>query len=92
MTLKVQIKSKKNPKSSQTYKRTSESEMFDIIKEIHEEGLPKKDACVKYGLNRDILKCFILKNSTKDIIGNHLLDLLSIMNENKQHLALTKND
>ena len=90
MTVKVQKKSKQSPKSSQPYKRRSESEMFDIIKEIHEQGLPKKAACVKYGLNRNTLKRFILKESTKDIVGNHSLDLLSTMNENQQHLALTK--
>ena len=58
MTVKVQKKSKQSPKSSQPYKRRSESEMFDIIKEIHEQGLPKKAACVKYGLNRNTLKRF----------------------------------
>ncbi len=90
MAVKVQKKPKQSPKSSQPYKRRSELEMFDIIKEIHEQGLPKKAACVKYGLNRNTLKRFILKESTKDIVGNHSLDLLSTMNENQQHLALTK--
>lgn len=64
--------------------------MFDIIKEIHENGLPKRAACRKYGLNRNTLNLFIFKQSTKEIVGNHSLDLISIMNENQQHLALTK--
>ena len=90
MTVKTQKKSKQNIKSSQPYKRRSEEEMLDIIKEIQERGLPKKAACIKYGLNRNTLKLFILKQSTKELAGNHSLDLLSIMNENQQHLALTK--
>lgn len=90
MTAKVKEKSKRILKSSQPYKRRSEAEMFDIIKEIHENGLPKRAACRKYGLNRNTLNLFIFKQSTKEIVGNHSLDLISIMNENQQHLALTK--
>ena len=64
--------------------------MLQIVKEIHENGLPKKTACRKYGLNRNTLKLFILKQSTKQLHENDSLDLLSSMNENQQHLALTK--
>lgn len=64
--------------------------MLQIVKEIHENDLPKKTACRKYGVNRNTLKLFILKQSTKQIVGSHSLDLTSIMNENQQHLALTK--
>ena len=42
MTVKVQKKSKLSPKSSQPYKRRSEVEMLEIVKEIHENGLLKK--------------------------------------------------
>ena len=87
MTVKMQKKSNQSPKSSQPYKRRSESEMLDIIKEIHEQGLPKRTACNKYGLNRNTLKLFMLKQSTKELVGNHSLDLLSTMNENQQHLG-----
>ncbi|TAG90786.1 MAG: hypothetical protein EAZ20_03635 [Bacteroidetes bacterium] len=90
MTVKEQKKSKPSPKNGQPYKRRSEAEMLQIVKEIHENGLPKKTACRKYGVNRNTLKLFILKQSTKQIVGNHSLDLKSIMNENQQHLALTK--
>ena len=90
MTVKVQKKSKLSPKSSQPYKRRSEAEMLQIVKEIHENGLPKKTACKKYGVNRNTLKLFILNQSTKELVSNHSLDLLSTMNENQQHLALTK--
>jgi transposase-like protein len=85
MTVKVPNKSKRSPKSSQPYKRRSEAEMLQIVKEIHENGLPKKTACKKYGVNRNILN-----QSTKELVSNHSLDLLSTMNENQQHLALTK--
>jgi transposase-like protein len=90
MTVKEQKKSKPSPKSGQPYKRRSEAEMLQIVKEINENGLPKKTACRKYGVNRNTLKLFILKQSTKQIVGSHSLDLTSIMNENQQHLALTK--
>lgn len=90
MTVKVANKSKRSPQSSQPYKRRSEAEMLEIVKEIHENGLPKKTACKKYGVNRNTLKLFILNQSTKELVSNHSLDLLSTMNENQQHLALTK--
>lgn len=90
MAEKNRKKSKVSPKSSQPYKRRSEAEMLNIIKEIHENGLPKRSACVKYGVNRNTLNLFILKHSTKFVSENHSLDLLSSMNENQQHLALTK--
>jgi transposase-like protein len=90
MTVKVPNKSKRSPKSSQPYKRRSEAEMLEIVKEIHENGLPKKTACKKYGVNRNTLKLFILNQSTKELVSNHSLDLLYTMNENQQHLALTK--
>ena len=90
MATKVKKKSKPSPRSSQPYKRRSEAEMLEIVKEIHENGLPKKTACKKYGVNRNTLKLFTLKQSTKALLDNHSLDLLSSMNENQQHLALTK--
>lgn len=90
MTVKEQKKTRPNPKSSQPYKRRSEAEMLEIVKEIHENGLPKKTACKKYGVNRNTLKLFTLKQSTKELLENDSLDLLSSMNENQQHLALTK--
>ena len=90
MTVKEQKKSKPSPKNGQPYKRRSEAEMLQIVKEIHENGLPKKTACRKYGVNRNTLKLFTLKQSTKELLENDSLDLLSSMNENQQHLALTK--
>ena len=90
MTTNVKKRSKPVPKSGRPYKRRSQAEMLQIVKEIHENGLPKKTACRKYGLNRNTLKLFILKQSTKQLHENDSLDLLSSMNENQQHLALTK--
>lgn len=90
MTTIVKKGSKPSPKNCQPYKRRSEAEMLQIVKEIHENGLPKKTACRKYGVYRNTLKLFILKQSTSQIVGNHSLNLKSIMNENQQHLALTK--
>ncbi len=90
MSTNAKKDSKSSPRSSQPYKRRSEAEMLEIVKEIHENGLPKKTACRKYGVNRNTLKLFTLKQSTKELLANDSLDLLSSMNENQQHLALTK--
>lgn len=90
MTTIVKKGSKPSPKNGQLYKRRSEAEMLQIVKEIHENELPKKTACRKYGVNRNTLKLFTLKQSTKELLENDSLDLLSSMNENQQHLALTK--
>ena len=88
MTTNVKKRSKPVPKSGRPYKRRSEAEMLQTVKEIHENGLPKKTACRKYGLNRNTLKLFILKQSTKQLHENDSLDLLSSMNENQQHLNI----
>ena len=90
MAEKKPKKSKLSPKSSQPYKRRSDSQMAEIIKDIHQKCLTKRTACIKYGLNRNTLNLFILKQSTRDLSDNHSLDLLSTMNENQQNLALTK--
>jgi len=90
MTEKIQKKSKPSLLSSQPYRRRSEEEMLEIVREIQERGMPKKTACRKYGVNRNTLRLFNLKQSTRDLSQNHSLDLLSIMNENQQHLALAK--
>lgn len=90
MATNAKKSTKQSPRSSQPYKRRSEVEMLQIVKEIHENGLPKKTACRKYGVNRNTLKLFTLKQSTKELLANDSLDLLSSMNENQQHLALTK--
>lgn len=86
----MQKKSRQSPKSSQPYKWRTEADMFKIIREIHENSLPKRAAYLKYGINRNTLHLFISKQSIKEIAGIHSLDLLSTMNDNQQHVALTK--
>jgi transposase-like protein len=56
MTVKEQKKSNPSPKSDPLYKRRIEAEKLEIVKEIHENDLPKKTACRKYGVNRNTLK------------------------------------
>ena len=38
--------------------------MLKIVKEIHENSLPKKTACKMYGVNRNTLKPCILNQTT----------------------------
>ena len=52
MTEKVKKKSRPSFPSSQPYRRRSEEEMLEIVREIEERGMPKKTACRKFGLSR----------------------------------------
>lgn len=56
MTEKIQKKSKPSLLSSQPYRRRSEEEMLEIVREIQERGMPKKTACRKYGVNKILLQ------------------------------------
>ncbi len=80
-------KAKPSPKSSQPYKRRSEAQMAEIVREIYQESLPKRTACIKYGLNRNTLNLSILKQSTRGKHKIHSLDLSSIMNENQKKFS-----
>ena len=90
MTEKKLKKGRRSPKSSQPFKRRTKSEMLEILYEIQNEGVPKRTACLNHGVHRNTLKLFMLKQATVSVSGIHSLNLLSAMNENQQHLALTK--
>ena len=87
MAEKKQKKAKPTPKNTQPYKRRSEAQMAEIVREIYQESLPKRTACIKYGLNRNTLNLSILKQSTRGKHKIHSLDLSSIMNENQKKFS-----
>ncbi|MBT9483053.1 helix-turn-helix domain-containing protein [Sediminibacterium sp.] len=90
MTEKRSKKGKIYPKSSQPYKRRTEEEMNKILVQIQNEGLSKRTACLKYGINRNTLSLFILKQSAAQIMINDTVDLTSIMNDNQKNTTLIR--
>ena len=90
MTEKRAKKGKIYPNSSQPYKRRTEEEMNNILVQIQNEGLSKRTACLKYGINRNTLSLFILKQSAAQIMINDTVDLTSIMNDNQKNTTLIR--
>lgn len=90
MTEKKPKKGKISPKSSQPYKRRTEEEMNKILFQIQNQCLSKRSACLKYGINRNTLRLFIMKQATAQIIRNDSVDLSLIMNDNQKNSALIR--
>lgn len=90
MTEKRPKKGKIYPKRSQPYKRRTEEEMNNILVQIQNEGLSKRTACIKYGINRNTFSLIILKQSAAQIMINDTADLTSIMNDNQKNTALIR--
>jgi hypothetical protein len=90
MTEKKPKKGRIYPKSSRPYKRRTEVEMNKILVQIQDGSLSKRSACLKYGINRNTLRLFIMKQSTAHIVKNEMVDLSSIMNNSQQNTALIK--
>lgn len=90
MTEKRPKKVKIYPKSSQPYKRRTEDEMINILSQIQNGSVSKRTACLKYGINRNTLSLFILKQSASQIVINDTVDLSSIMNDNQKNTALIR--
>jgi hypothetical protein len=64
--------------------------MNKILVQIQDGSLSKRSACLKYGINRNTLRLFIMKQSTAHIVKNEMVDLSSIMNNSQQNTALIK--
>jgi len=90
MTEKRPKKVKVYPKSIQPYKRRTEEEMINILSQIQNGSVSKRTACLKYGINRNTLSLFILKQSASQIVINDTVDLSSIMNDNQKNTALIR--
>jgi hypothetical protein len=76
--------------SKNPYKRRSESEMIEIITEIHSGRIAKRAACVKYGLNRNTLALFIKKFAVRTLGEDLSVQILSDMTEGKKVELLEK--
>jgi ketol-acid reductoisomerase len=90
MTEKRAQKVKVYPKSSQPYKRRTEEEMINILSQIQNGSVSKRTACLKYGINKNTLSLFILKQSASEIVINETVDLSSIINDNQKNTALIR--
>lgn len=86
MTEKRPKKVKVYPKSSKPYKRRTEEEMINILSQIQNGSISKRNSCLKFGINRNILSLYILTQSASDaqIVINNRVDLTSIMNDNQK--------
>jgi hypothetical protein len=90
MIEKKKKKSKPSVLSSAPYKRRSESEMIKIVTEIQSGILKKREACRKYGLNRNTLVHWMHRLSVKTVQLDAPNELLCSMTEKQQDRALHK--
>lgn len=90
MIQKAKKKSKPNLLSRDPYKRRSESEMIKIVLEIQSGVIKKKEACRKYGLNRNTLVNWMRRLSVRTMPQDGPNELLCSMTEKQQDRALHK--
>ncbi len=90
MTEKRPKRSRFIPKSSLPYKRRTEEEMINILSQIQNGSVSKRTACLKYGIKKNTLSQFILKQSNAQIVINDTVDLTSIMNDNQKKHRINK--
>jgi hypothetical protein len=88
MAQKAKKKSKPSLLSSTPYKRRSEAEMTKIIREIQTGVLKKKEACRKYGLNRNTLVNWMRRLSVRTLPQDGRDELILSMTEKQQDRAL----
>lgn len=86
MIQKAKKKSKPSLLSSEPYKRRSESEMIKIVREIQSGVIKKKEACRKYGLNRNTLVNWIQRLSVRTMPQDAPNELLCSMTEKQQDM------
>lgn len=84
MTQKAKKTSKPCVLSRAPWKRRSEAEMVKIIREIEAGVFKKKEACRKYGLNRNTLVSWMRRLSVRTLLQSERAELLLPMTE-KQH-------
>lgn len=88
MTQKAKKKSKPSLLSSAPYKRRSEAEMIKIIREIQAGVFKKKEACRKYGLNRNTLVSWTRRLSVRTLQPDEAVELTLPMTEKQHERAL----
>lgn len=84
MARKTKKKSKPSVLSRDPWKRRSEAEMIKIVREIQVGVFKKKEACRKYGLNRNTLVNWIRRLSVRTLQLDERGELTLPMTE-KQH-------
>lgn len=84
MAQKAKKKSKPSVLSRDPWKRRSEAEMIKIVREIQAGVVKKKEACRKYGLNRNTLVSWIRRLSIRTVPQGGSDELILEMTE-KQH-------
>lgn len=84
MAQKTKKKSKPSVLSRDPWKRRSEAEMIKIIREIQSGVVKKKEACRKYGLNRNTLVSWMRRLSVRTLQPDEAGGLTLSMTE-KQH-------
>lgn len=76
--------------SSNPYKRRPESEMIEILTEVHSGQISKRGACEKYGINRNTMALFAKKFSLRTLGQNISNQVLSNMPEENKTTLLEK--
>jgi len=84
MVQKTQKKSKPSVLSKDPWKRRSEAEMIKIVREIQAGVFKKKEACRKYGLNRNTLVSWMRRLSVRTLQPDEA-DKLTLPMTEKQH-------
>jgi hypothetical protein len=84
MAQKTKKKSKPSVLSRAPWKRRSEAEMVKIVREIQAGVVKKKEACRKYGLNRNTLVSWMRRLSVRTLQLDECGELTLPMTE-KQH-------
>lgn len=84
------LKRKKEPLSREPYRRRQESEMLNIARQIQAGAISIRGACVKYGMNRNTLKKWLLRISVRSLDDNLSEEIFAEMNQDKQVEALQR--
>ena len=84
MAQKAKKKSNQSVLSMDPWKRRSEAEMVKILHEIQAGVFKKKEACRKYGLNRNTLVSWMRRLSVR-VLQQDKADELNLSMTEKQH-------
>jgi hypothetical protein len=84
------LKRKKEPLSREPYRRRQESEMLNIARQIQAGIFSIRGACMKYGMNRNTLKKWLLRISVRSLDDNLSEEIFAEMNQDKQVEALQR--
>ena len=84
------VKRKKEPLSRDPYRRRQESEILEIARQIRLGVFSIRGACMKYGMNRNTLKKWLLRISVRSLNDNLSEEIFAEMKQDKQVAALQR--